>query len=480
LRLIESRVSIVSLIKKDWRSYFFYFISVLVLLLPVLINGYPLLYSDSGTYLVSGHTQQVPVDRPIAYGLFVRHLSLSWSVFLIVFLQSSMMVFLIAKLTQLTLKLNAYKLASKVFILCSLLALFTGIDFYTSLIVADIFTSAIILSFYLLLFLPREHKLDLIITSIIFSFALVSHLSHLPLLIGLMLVMAIYYLVKKSIWKIYKRYLMILGMILISLFSLSLVNYSFDYGFRLSRSKNMFLAGRLIESGIANEHLKDVCERKVDLPYQELCNYVNQFDQWPTSGHFLFETSSPIYLGECMDKAWDYCWEEKDEAYESLVRDILSKPDLFFEYLKISLQGSGEQLITFGHPHLNRENFDWMIERYYTVDQKPYFDSTQRKAGSSFRLESQIERWVVVISILTLIYLIAFKHKYLNKETLALIWIVCTGILANAFICSAFSNVVDRYQGRVIFLLPLLAFVFSSQVLGNQKIKAQSFEPDRQ
>ena len=53
------------------------FISVFVLIIPALKNGYPILFSDSGTYLSSGHSGYVPVDRPILYGIFVRHISLS-------------------------------------------------------------------------------------------------------------------------------------------------------------------------------------------------------------------------------------------------------------------------------------------------------------------------------------------------------------------------------------------------------------------
>ncbi len=35
-------------------------------------NGYPLIYPDTGEYAFSSFALQVPPDRPIGYGLFIR------------------------------------------------------------------------------------------------------------------------------------------------------------------------------------------------------------------------------------------------------------------------------------------------------------------------------------------------------------------------------------------------------------------------
>ena len=46
--------------------------ATLLLLGPALINGYPLVYADTGTYLTSGFQLGIPADRPLGYGLFCR------------------------------------------------------------------------------------------------------------------------------------------------------------------------------------------------------------------------------------------------------------------------------------------------------------------------------------------------------------------------------------------------------------------------
>src|SRR5579884_3372629 len=42
-----------------------------VLLWAPLANGFPLIYHDTGTYLLSSYTLRVPTDRPVGYSLFI-------------------------------------------------------------------------------------------------------------------------------------------------------------------------------------------------------------------------------------------------------------------------------------------------------------------------------------------------------------------------------------------------------------------------
>lgn len=44
-----------------------------------LFNGYPLVYSDTGTYIYSGFDRFIPADRPIVYGLFLKFFSFNFS-----------------------------------------------------------------------------------------------------------------------------------------------------------------------------------------------------------------------------------------------------------------------------------------------------------------------------------------------------------------------------------------------------------------
>jgi hypothetical protein len=60
----------------------------LLLLFPAFNNGYPFLYADTSTYITGGFLGAVSDFRPITYGLFVRHISLMESLWLVAFVQA--------------------------------------------------------------------------------------------------------------------------------------------------------------------------------------------------------------------------------------------------------------------------------------------------------------------------------------------------------------------------------------------------------
>ena len=53
------------------------FIGAIALIWPAFYNGFPLVYSDTGTYLESGFVLETPLDRPITYGVLIRIFSLN-------------------------------------------------------------------------------------------------------------------------------------------------------------------------------------------------------------------------------------------------------------------------------------------------------------------------------------------------------------------------------------------------------------------
>ena len=56
----------------DLRTGLHILAGTLVLMWPAFVNGYPLIYSDTSTFIHSAFELQPPMDRPITYGLFIR------------------------------------------------------------------------------------------------------------------------------------------------------------------------------------------------------------------------------------------------------------------------------------------------------------------------------------------------------------------------------------------------------------------------
>jgi hypothetical protein len=113
-------------------------LGTLVLCLPVFYNGYPILTYDSGTYIRSGLSGIVPVDRPLGYGLFIKYTSLSSSLSFTVssqcLLLSVVLYFFLKNVIREKEKFNLYFLG----ILTSLTFL-TNIGWCAGQIMADVF-----------------------------------------------------------------------------------------------------------------------------------------------------------------------------------------------------------------------------------------------------------------------------------------------------------------------------------------------------
>lgn len=65
------------------------FIGAVILMTDAFYNGFPVVYSDTSTYLASGFEWETPFDRPITYGIFLRIFSLNGtSLWLVIFFQA--------------------------------------------------------------------------------------------------------------------------------------------------------------------------------------------------------------------------------------------------------------------------------------------------------------------------------------------------------------------------------------------------------
>ena len=112
-------------------------------------NGFPFLYPDDGTYISSGFMPEMPLDRPITYGLFIYTTSFGgFSLWLTVGVQGLMTSWLIYQI------LKSYFIAQNIdfqFIFIILFLILTSsISFLTSQLMPDFATPVLLLSQLLL------------------------------------------------------------------------------------------------------------------------------------------------------------------------------------------------------------------------------------------------------------------------------------------------------------------------------------------
>ncbi|MCK6650328.1 MAG: hypothetical protein L6Q66_11795, partial [Bacteroidia bacterium] len=117
----------------------FLFIASLVLLWVAFYNGFPIVYSDTSTYLSSGFEFETPADRPITYGLFIYLTSLGGTtLWLTAFVQCLIIVYVIYLLFKYFSQLKDPAFYSLVAII--LLAAFSSLPWISGMLLADIFT----------------------------------------------------------------------------------------------------------------------------------------------------------------------------------------------------------------------------------------------------------------------------------------------------------------------------------------------------
>jgi hypothetical protein len=73
-------------------------------------------------------------------------------------------------------------------------------------------------------------------------------------------------------------------------------------------------------------------------------------------------------------------------------------------------------------------------------------------------LKGAADRLIYCAFFTSILLLVVFRRRLARAE-IAAIWVVVAGLLVNAAVCGILSGVTDRYQGRVAWVLPTLAFL---------------------
>ena len=66
-------------LKPDFQATLYILAGCLLMMFPAFVNGYPLIYSDTSTYIHSAFEFLPPKDRPITYGLIYKADQSQWT-----------------------------------------------------------------------------------------------------------------------------------------------------------------------------------------------------------------------------------------------------------------------------------------------------------------------------------------------------------------------------------------------------------------
>src|SRR3569833_2823208 len=232
-------------------------LSVMVLAVAVW-NGFPLIFYDTGAYILEGLGHIFLVERAPVYADLLFLAGGDFSLWPIAILQALMISYLILEVA--CVEVPGLSLLGLSMIGAGL-SLFTGIAWYTGQVEPDIFTPMVILGCWLLLFrserLGRAHlRWVLGITAL----AVAAHPSHLGLQGGLLIAALLLKFARRWQPRLPRPNLKhgVIG--LVSALALIVAgNFVLTGNFFISKSGSVFLFARLMQDGIVQQLLRDSC-----------------------------------------------------------------------------------------------------------------------------------------------------------------------------------------------------------------------------
>lgn len=415
-----------------------------LLLIPAILNGYPLVNSDDGTYLHSGFMPEMPGDRPIAYGLLLRLFSLNGlSLWIAAAVQAMVMAWLILRTAQHTLGGRYTHIAG--FSILAILSLTTSLSWITSEIIPDVCTPMALLAAWLLLNAqePRRHR---VLLYIIYTLAVATHISHV-MIFGLLV--GGFFLFRKwwmppTTRAAAKRTVLTLG-ILTTAMLLTMLK-------PLGHSKHIFTMAALLDQGILKPYLDETCPTH---DYR-LCRYKDSLN--PDPNHFLWESGSPVNQ--------EGGWTAVRDEYNRIISDVHSRP----KYLRMRLQASGRatvrQTTVFGigdgnFPFGEESHVHKAVQEYAPRDERAYLAAWQHIQTESVEdallPANRIIYAVVIVSAIALLIMLVGARKRLSPTLRFFILFSLAGIVLNLWNCATFAQVNGRYGCRVMWLIPFCA-----------------------
>jgi hypothetical protein len=436
-------------------------LGALFLCSPALYNAFPLVYPDTGAYLVSGFEGLVLPDRPIMYGLFLRHISMKFSLWFPIFLQCILVALMLYIMLREFLRSQERFFLVYMSIILVLTAA-TGLAWYTGQLMPDIFAPLLALSFVYFLFAKKLEVFKVIFISFLFILCVSVHYSHflLSVLISVVLTcLGLFYKLRKRDFIPFKRIAIVAGLSGLSWLYILSINYWYDNDFRLSKGSHAFLMSHYIETGVMAQYLKENCD-KPELKNCKMCIYKDSLEM--CSGNFLWCYPSTLYKTGG--------WIDTREEYNYIFRQMNSNPRYFLKNMYCSFRfglsqlflnkvGNGLGAIT-GElppgPHIKKyflwEHNTFMLSMQYLDRLPPLFDTI-----------NNCQNLLLILSILLFIYY--FGYTAHNDPESAVIKFILFFVILNSFATAGINIPHERLQCRVVWLV----IFFSMILLANKK-----------
>jgi hypothetical protein len=432
---------------------------------PALWNGYPLLIPDCITYVASGRRAILLFlgDRTVSNqylrspiysaGIYPFHLGVTaWPVIAMQAVLAAWVLWLVVRSLCTQRSLTVYLSLTVVLSALSTLA------WFVSLLMPDILGPILYLCLYLLVFAaPSLQRWETVLVALIVLWTVPSHGTHILLALSLCVLFGLLWAMR---WQPMQNrgaaLLKVVCVVLLSLLAQVVMNARIYHHASLFDPSPPYLTARLVADGPAQDYLKEhcgtlhwtLCKHLDHLPWDEVTFL------WATDG--IYQTSTPQERQEI-----------SAEELPLLIGTLRSHPRQqairSWHNFIVELTDFGPEDTTNGNP--------WMIamlDKIFPGESARYQRSPQFKDALQRRFFRNLQQIVAALSAMLILLLLPSawrsRQEILIARLLGLTAIVLFIALANAALTGIISGQASRYQGRVAWLLPMLAFLMAYQL----------------
>ena len=423
-----------------------------LLLWPALWNGYPLVFADTGTYLSQAIERYLGWDRPVFYSLFMLPLHMTVTTWPVIVAQALLVAHTL-HLVQRTLcpAFSAWWLLPGV----ALLTIATALPWHAAQLMPDIFTSLLVLVLALLLFVQeRLSRLERIWLVAFAAFMIAAHQSHVPLVLGLLLILLPLRRWLGAANPLGRRgVLTALAPPVLAMMAMLAVNVAGFGRASLSPYGNVFLLARVIYDGPGMDALHRECPRAG----WRLCAYADRLPA--NSDDFLWGEDSPVTAAGGAKRV-------SAEADAIIVAALTAEPGIELRaFLTNALQqlahfSTGDGLEPWPGTVTPRIGRDFPNSEFATY-------AAARQTQGALIVPAWMQVLHIAVAVISVVVCGAALPVALRRRNIAAGFAaaVLLALLGNAAITGGLSATRDRYQSRIMWLPAVVAILSTTSLL---------------
>lgn len=416
-------------------------ISAPLLVWPAVVNGYPLLFGDTGVYIKDGIEHHVSWPRPMFYGLFMLPLHFMRTVWPVVIAQAliAATVLLVAMRGFLP-RVHAFGIIP----ITLVLSIGTSLPWFVSQLMPDLFAGLMVLVLAVLVLLPPGVRMGGQLIAVLFAAGCITmHLSLLP--ISLAVIVALF--LGRWITRRQFRVPDVLRGVAVPIVAAAVLigtNALLIGQTSMSPYGKIFVLNRVLVDGPGVRALERECPR----PDWTLCAFKAEIPTITDEDDMLWGTNAVLARAGGYKVVAPQVWPIVLSALRAEPATMLAQ----------AVRNTLVQFISFrtGDALLRPSKFNEDV--WSSVF--PEAEQARYRASRQYRGLELVPDWLqaihVVFGAIGLVAVGAGVVTALRRRDVVggLYAAVITALCANAFVAGALSGVYDRYQSRFMWLAP--------------------------